>query len=471
MAKNLSDKEINEKLEKLTDSKLYNQILLEFFKKGIKTRNEVLTKELGFPELSDKEIEKNIEQNVKTLIKHLYKIPENSDLYKSFSCIFGSFLGDSLGSFCEFKPPNRNNYQKINAGTNVFGSEKGMATDDSEMAMSLAYAIMDTPEKDKLNSDFISYYYGLWFCSGPDDIGTATENALKNFTPNSYTLLENNKIFFNSIIKRKIKEANGNSLANGFLMRKSVFFVWIYYRFKNEIKKAFENDKNPKELYKLFQKIKDLSKSDDECTHPNPESSSATAYVTLLAIAAFFLKHEEIIKLISDFAEHVKKNPESKEDKEVAEFILDTLEQYKKNEDKNYYDYFVLSSSKTGVFDKMGWYRHSVRLILYYLRYYDKVNNGEDVFHEIVNQICNLGGDTDTNAAIVGSVFGPLVGFKSFAKDLKAMLEKGRKAYYPIFMVLYLEYLQKNIDSDKKNVLKMIVTIIYGRIDEESLSK
>ena len=62
------------------------------------------------------------------------------------------------------------------------------------MAMSLTYAIMNIPEKDKLNSDFISYYFCLWYSSGPYDIGTAIVNALKNFVPSSYILLENNSI-------------------------------------------------------------------------------------------------------------------------------------------------------------------------------------------------------------------------------------------------------------------------------------
>ena len=69
-----------------------------------------------------------------------------------------------------------------------------MAVDDSELAMSLTYAIIDTPGKDKLNSDFISYCYGLWYSSGPYDVGTAIVNALKNFGPSSYTFLENNTI-------------------------------------------------------------------------------------------------------------------------------------------------------------------------------------------------------------------------------------------------------------------------------------
>ena len=54
------------------------------------------------------------------------------------------------------------------------------------------------------------------------------------------------------------------------------------------------------------------------------------------------------------------------------------------------------------------------------------------------------------------------------------MLKLGRKMYYPIFMVLYLDYLEKSMKNNeliynRKNFIKMIATIIYGRIDENNL--
>ena len=39
-----------------------------------------------------------------------------------------------------------------------------------------------------------------------------------------------------------------------------------------------------------------------------------------------------------------------------------------------------------------------------------------------MNQICAFGGDTDTKAAIVGTVFGHLIGYKYFGEeDLQTM--------------------------------------------------
>ena len=71
-------------------------------------------------------------------------------------------------------------------------------------------------------------------------------------------------------------------------------------------------------------------------------------------------------------------------------------------------------------------------------------------------------------------MIGPLIGYNVFKDDLNYMLKLGRKMYYPIFMVLYLDYLEKSMKNNeliynRKNFIKMIATIIYGRIDENNL--
>ena len=67
----------------------------------------------------------------------------NFDLYQCYSCILGAFLGDALGSFCEFSHYSRLNYNKIiDRSRNVFGCHKGQLTDDSEMALSMAFALI-----------------------------------------------------------------------------------------------------------------------------------------------------------------------------------------------------------------------------------------------------------------------------------------------------------------------------------------
>ena len=342
--------------------------------------------------------------------------------------------------------------------------------------MSLAFAIMDSPEKNILNSDFISYYYGLWRISEPIDMGGATENALRNFKIKEYKLLDNNYNYFNKV-RGKIINDNYETLANGFLMRKSVFYVWIFYRYNQKIKTAFENAKNDnlEDLYNLFLIIKDLSKIDDECTHPNPECSSATAYITLITLGFLCnIEPYQIINYIINMITFIINDKNTIEiDINLGKFIQEYIDKFS-NRRFDFWDFFT--SKDDNVYDNMGWYKHSLRLILYFVINFGKLEREEekkDIFRYIVDNICNIGGDTDTNAAIVGGVIGPLIGYKNFQVELDVMLKKGRKVYYPIFMMLYLDFLiksnKKRSAYNKKNFIKMIVTIMYGKIDENKL--
>ena len=159
-----------------------------------------------FSELNSKypakktEIE-NVKKNIKKLVQHLEELgksSENQDLTQCLSCIFGSFLGDALGAYCEFKPASLNNIKYIFLGNPMFGDSPGQVTDDSEMAMSNAFGIMDSPKMLKLNSDYLYYYYGCWYLSHPRDIGFTTRNALKIFKITDF--VPNKKIITNKIL-------------------------------------------------------------------------------------------------------------------------------------------------------------------------------------------------------------------------------------------------------------------------------
>ena len=95
-----------------------------------------------------------------------------------------------------------------------------------------------------------------------------------------------------------------------------------------------------------------------------------------------------------------------------------------------------------------------------------------------MNQICCFGGDTDTNAAIVGAVIGPLIGYKNFGeKDFEKMVSlvpKKRFIFTPALMVIYVHFLKDNINNGGKlrmNFLKMIIYILFEKIDVNNLSQ
>ena len=67
-----------------------------------------------------------------------------------------------------------------------------------------------------------------------------------------------------------------------------------------------------------------------------------------------------------------------------------------------------------------GWYFHGLASCFWVLY---RIANGENTkYFNLIKEIINLGGDTDTNAAIVGGVIGPLFGLNNFPKDLFEIL-------------------------------------------------
>ena len=133
-------------------------------------------------------------------------------------------MGDSIGQYVEFKKPNNSNHQLIYQGSSQFGTEPGSVTDDSYMAMSLAFGIMDNNILKELNENLIYFYYGAWNLTKPRDIGITTSKALSYFTYNK-------SIYGDIILTEKIKDmiykSNYKSKANGFLMRISTFITYF----------------------------------------------------------------------------------------------------------------------------------------------------------------------------------------------------------------------------------------------------
>ncbi len=71
----------------------------------------------------------------------------------------------------------------------------GEITDDSEMGLSLSYAIMDSPNLLTLEQKYIFFFYGIWIETHPIAAGGATKNALKLFKYDEHT-----KILYLSLI-------------------------------------------------------------------------------------------------------------------------------------------------------------------------------------------------------------------------------------------------------------------------------
>ena len=73
-------------------------------------------------------------KNIQILSKKLNSISpkKNFDMYLGLSCIFGAFLGDSLGGHCEFMQSSLYNHDRIYTNERF---KNGQITDDSEMTI------------------------------------------------------------------------------------------------------------------------------------------------------------------------------------------------------------------------------------------------------------------------------------------------------------------------------------------------
>ena len=96
----------------------------------------------------------------------------------------------------------------------------------------------------------------------------------------------------------------------------------------------------------------------------------------------------------------------------------------------------------------MGYYLHAFKLTLYYLYNFDNMKkemNIKDIYNNIIFNICDFGGDTDTNAAIVGMIIGPLIGLENFKNKFfdtfLSFYSKKRLIYTNVFMYYYARYL------------------------------
>lgn len=144
--------------------------------------------------------------------------------------MFGAFLGDALGSYCEFERKasctkvSKETMQMPGGGT--FQLLPGQVTDDSEMALHMLQALVNYDPKVSIETQLpkltlsIAKQYVQWLQNIPFDIGITTRSALaqlEHYLAHSTTLERDTKNLHTAFAE--IKTHNERSMSNGFLMR------------------------------------------------------------------------------------------------------------------------------------------------------------------------------------------------------------------------------------------------------------
>jgi ADP-ribosylglycohydrolase len=258
-----------------------------------------------------------------------------------------------------------------------------------------------------------------------------------------------NSNIFNNEIKEKIKNENINSLANGILMKISTFIVWFYYKNKLAIQQKL-NSNNSEQFYLIYKKLYDNVTVDVDITHPNKENIVASALFSFMVLCVMnkFSGQQTIDKLFI----LLKNNNFLKGEENI---LKNKIEECLKNFKSKNFDRFKYFEKVT---KQQGYYFHAFELSLYYLTDERIKKQEKEIYLTIIGEICNYGGDTDSNSAIVGTLIGPLIGYLNFRKIKENVFEEflnfcdeNRLIYSSSLMYFFVEYLEQNFSNINKN--------------------
>ena len=277
---------------------------------------------------------------------------DEARLDRAAGCLLGQVIGDNLGALVEFESAEQIT-RRYPAGVRELEDGghwdiiAGQPTDDSELALALARTLTDTRDYDP---DAVAEAYGRWFASGPFDIGTTTQAALS-----AAAGARENKA------AAARKAARDDSQSNGSLMRVSPIGVWA---------------RDPA-------LAAEAAARDSELSHPHPTCVAACAsYAAAIATGTRGGDRRAMLSTAAGIAEVHRTS---------AAAIAAALEAARAGRRPESY------------FRNMGWVVTAFQNAFYHLAH------TRDFEAALVDTIAQ-GGDTDTNAAIVGALLGAAEG-------------------------------------------------------------
>ena len=282
----------------------------------------------------------------------------NENQSAALGAVMGALIGDAAGAVLEFwgdKPSRRDVDDALMMdGGGALDVAPGQITDDGELAIALAEALAS--ESGEYHPDSVARAYIDWAESEPFDIGHATRSALRHGRMGSD---------LSTICQREAMAINSESKANGALMRITPLAVAsAYYSHEESIALAYK---------------------DAELTHPNITCQQANAsYV--LAIRHLIMQPGD-----STGAIHAAQRYLEPFQSEVGAWLNDAL-----------------NGNIPDATRMIGFVRHGFTRAFHHLATGSELRDA--LFHTL-----QAGGDTDTNACIVGGLLGAYWGIDEIA--------------------------------------------------------
>ena len=277
--------------------------------------------------------------------------------------IYGALIGDAAGGVLEFmgRPPSKAEATRALGmpGGGVFGLAPGQFTDDGEMTVTLLGALAHN--KGAYVGNSVAAAYNAWAHSNPFDIGMATRSAL--FVRES---VSHGPASIAVLIKEQAKAVNHGSKANGSLMRATPLGIAACLCSISEI---------------LAMVLEDV-----QFTHPNVACvASTTAYVLAVRHLILFPKDNR-------GAEEAARGYLTEANSEVLQWLEDAV-----------------AGNLPAAYPQAGFVRYGFTYAFHFLHHAYRVRDA-------IHQTLLMGGDTDTNACIVGGLLGAYNGFSALPK-------------------------------------------------------
>ncbi|MDO9250812.1 MAG: ADP-ribosylglycohydrolase family protein [Hydrogenophaga sp.] len=294
-------------------------------------------------------------------------------------CLLGAFIGDSAGARLEFLGRRPSEQEIADAlamkGGGVLRVAPGQVTDDGELTLALARALVG---EYRFPREKVAINYRAWLTSRPFDVGHATYASLSGAVQLKEAVAD--------AVARSATTHNIDSKANGALMRASALGVWATRVTQEEAAMA--------------------ACADTKLTHPNLSCQGASA-AYVVAIRHLLLHPGDSVGAFAQAREVLVSGQAGVGFDEAVSWLDDAQG----------------GALPTG-YPMAGFVRIAFTHAFHHLLQ-------ETSFAEALPQVLACGGDTDTNACIVGGLVGARVGIQGIPEPMtRAVVEcdtqKGR---------------------------------------------
>lgn len=279
-------------------------------------------------------------------------------------CLVGAFIGDSAGARLEFLGHRPEDAELDDAlamkGGGVFRVAPGQVTDDGELTLALARAMVgeQTYPREKVASSYRS-----WVASHPFDIGNATSSALGGKVVADVSVAD--------AVSASAAKHNLDSKANGALMRVSPLGIWSV---RVTVEEAIA-----------------AARADASLTHPNLTCQWANA-AYVVAIRHLLLHQGDATGALDEAREALRA---ADRDSQEVQAWLDEAERGE-----------LPAAHPNAGFVRIA-FCHAFHHLL----------RGSS-YQQALHQVLSHGGDTDTNGCIVGGLVGARVGIGGIPPDM-----------------------------------------------------